>query len=127
MPERPLFQVGAVKLHSGAESNWKVECDALTSEDWRGLAMQASELGIQSAYDVIGVPRGGIPFANALKVVLRQNDTAPVLVVDDVLTTGGSILEVMARYPGSRGLVAFARGPLPPNVRAIWKLEASDD
>lgn len=117
----PLFEVGDFTLHSGRKSSWKVECDALTPEDWRGLAMQVLDLGIASASDVIGVPRGGIPFADALKEVLRQDDTAPVLVVDDVLTTGGSLLEVMTKYPASIGLVAFARGPLPPRVSALWQ------
>lgn len=115
---QPLFQVGNFTLHSGEQSTWKVECDS-PAVGWHGLAMMARER-IAHYSAIYPVPRGGIPFAEALRSVLTEDENAPVLVVDDVLTTGASIIEVMAQHPGSRGLVAFARGPLPPRVDALW-------
>ncbi len=112
----PLFQQGDFLLAGGSRSSWKVECDALTSEDWATLAAMAVERGLAFG-GVKGVPRGGIPFADALRPYAT---TGPVLIADDVLTTGGSILRNMAEHPDSIGLVAFARGPLPVGVQALW-------
>lgn len=114
----PLFQQGSFTLASGLPSTWKVECDSLTPADWASLAHIAVErLGLQFVA-VVGVPTGGLPFADALRKY--EGSWGPTLVVDDVLTTGVSIRTKMAEYHASIGLVAFARGPLPPNVKAVW-------
>ncbi len=108
-----LFKVGEFTLRSGAKSKFKIECDALTPEDWEGLALMAVEhlppFGL-----VEGVPRGGLPFADALRPYATPG-CETLLIVDDVGTTGGS----MERHRNGRkaiGLVAFKRGPLPPWV-----------
>ena len=116
-----LFQRGAFKLHSGDVTTWKVECDALTAEDWEGLAAIALDrFSLAYIQRVIAVPRGGVPFAEALRPLI--GGVGSVLVVDDVLTTGASMRATMRQHPGSVGLVAFARGPLPPRVMALWSL-----
>lgn len=115
----PLFKVGNFKLHSGDTSEWKVECDALTTEDWQGLARMAMEF-LPPFREVVAIPRGGIPLKAAMDAYVTP-DSSRLLVVDDVLTTGNSMYKTMFRYPSSIGLVAFARGPLPPNVYAIWQ------
>lgn len=117
----PLFQTGNFTLHSGAMSNWKIECDALTEEDWKTLAVMIVErCGPFSS--VVGVPRGGLPLAEALKP--HVSATGPRLVVDDVLTTGNSILELTKfDFTPSIGWVVFARGRCPHGVRALFQME----
>ena len=120
--DKPLFQRGEFTLASGQHSTWKVECDALTAEDWEALAAIAMERFPDLHFrNVVGVPRGGIPFAEALR---PYETTGPALVVDDVFTTGGSLAAVQAEYPGSLALVAFARNPVPDSVMALWTLRA---
>ncbi len=119
--EAAVFQRGDFLLAGGSRSSWKIECDALTSEDWATLAMMAVEQGLTFS-GALGVPRGGLLFAEALRPYVSDG---PVLIVDDVLTTGGSILRLMAEHPGSIGLVAFARGPLPGGVQALWAARAA--
>lgn len=114
MERTALFRAGTFTMHSGGVAAWKIECDSLTSADWAGLAAMAVER-IGPFGNVVGVPRGGIPFADALRPYAT---TGPRLVVDDVLTTGASMLEVMR--PGDNGLVAFARGPLPEGIEALF-------
>lgn len=119
-----LFQTGRFALHSGAESRFKIECDALTDADWDTLAQWTlAMLGPFRA--VVGIPSGGTLLAERLNSHVSIN--GPLLVVDDVLTTGKSIVETMDRYrkdgaPWVAGFVIFARGPLPPATRALFFL-----
>jgi hypothetical protein len=134
-----LFQRGDFTLNSGAESSWKLECDALTDEDWDGVAAMARVL-VPHFSDVVGVPRGGLKLADRLKPFAVAG-VGPQLVVDDVLTTGGSIGRLRAELILARGLapyvvfphdgkahktvvgvVLFARGPCPYWVKAICQL-----
>ena len=124
-----LFVEGRFQAHSGDWLDEKIECDALTAADWKCLA---SMIGRRINYmEVIGVPRGGLVLANAL-LEQRPLTTGSLgqrvtLVVDDVLTTGNPLREVMAEYPGSIGFVIFDRSGgknLPPNCRALFTLDA---
>lgn len=131
-----LFQLSKIIPHSGKTSWIKIECDALspkTNEDWEALAYAGSRIvGPFSA--VIGIPTGGLPFAKAMEKYMEYQpyysnfqlgyDRGPTLVVDDVLTTGDSIWRKMEtfRYVEVIGLVAFARGPCPKNVKAVWQM-----
>lgn len=111
-----LLQHGTFTLSSGKPSMFKLECEALTEDDWWTIAAmiaRACDFG-----SVIGVPRGGLLLASELEPFVSE--TGPRLVVDDVLTTGGSILKLMR--PGDIGWVVFARGPLPSNVNALFRL-----
>lgn len=115
-----LFQLGTFKLHSGEISTFKIECDALTEQDWNTLAwLIYSKIRFQL---VFGVPTGGLRLAEVLRKYESKNEVDPILIVDDVLTTGSSIQELRSRYPGSQGFVVFARGPLPKGVRALFTL-----
>ena len=108
-----LFQLGRFRLASGVASAWKIECDALTTEDWRTLAVIAVQrFGLRFGC-VHGVPRGGVPFADALRPYAVY--PGPTLVVDDVLTTGRSLFAERDRQgsPDALLLVAFARGSVP--------------
>jgi orotate phosphoribosyltransferase len=112
-----LFQLGNFTLASGAPSAWKIECDALTAEDWDCLAFLGLRI-VPSFGSVVGVPRGGLPFARAMSQYVTSG---PRLIVDDVFTTGGSLLPFMDGERGSIALVAFARNPTPPWLYTIFQ------
>ena len=105
--------------HAGLPLTWKVECDALTNKDYEALAKIVSEK--MTFRDVKGIPRGGIPFENALKQYCTNNDNDPLLICDDVYTTGTSMREVYEK--DAIGVVVFARNEITDNwVKAIWQL-----
>lgn len=116
-----LFQVGNFKLHSGTESEWKIECDALTDEDWEALALVGSKI-IPPFCSVEGVPRGGLKLAAALEKYV-DSKAWRILVADDVLTTGASIKEQRADRPNVMGLVVFSRTShlIPHWVQCIFQ------
>jgi len=83
-----LFQLGDFTLHSKKHSAFKIECDALTSEDWRTLAYLV--LAQTGPFErVEGVPNGGLKLAGFLRSYCGY--TGGLLIVDDVLTTGQSM------------------------------------
>lgn len=119
-----LFQRFAGSLSSGIRSPWKIECDVLTPEDWDVLAMLAVEI-LPPFSSVHPVPRGGDPFAQALRQYTSITK-APPLVCDDVLTTGESMTnmgEQVLHETGvmPNGIVAFSRTHYIPSwIRAVW-------
>ncbi len=120
MSEISLFQTGSFKSHSGEILPWKIACDTLSLDDWECLALMLSEM-IGPFGSVEGVPKGGIPFANALGKHVTQG---PLLIVDDVFTTGRS-METHRAGRRSVGAVAFSRGPQVPGwitpVFRMWE------
>jgi len=112
-------------LHSGRLSRFKVDCDALTREDWEAVAELISHRFLFR--EVIGIPRGGIPFAEALQPYITK--FGHVLIVDDVYTTGRSMHEARAtylnRHPGEEvlGVVLFARGRCPEWIEPVFSME----
>ncbi len=124
-----LFNLGDFTLHSGAKTRWKIDCESLTVSDLRALAFMSLQLLSRRFGGVIGVPQGGLMFAEALK--LYSSPPGPWLVVDDVLTTGSSMEEVrktLVEVDGpTMGVVIFARGPCPPWVTPIfWMTEPKE-
>ena len=113
----PLFDPRPFVGAGGASLPWKIECDALTKDDWIALAKVAGP-GLRFG-SVEGVPRGGLPFARALLPYLTDG---PLLIVDDVLTSGHS----MERHRDGRdaiGVVAFQRGVTRPTwIKPVWRL-----
>ena len=122
-----LFKFGSFVAASGKTLNWKIECDSLTNEDWDCLASIGASL-VQPFYKVLGVPRGGLRFAEALRKYENPKGTS-FLLVDDVLTTGGSVERSMAQqnlvrlFPDEI-LVVFdrSRGVVPFPYRSIFKV-----
>ena len=105
--------------HAGLTLTWKVECDALTDNDYEALAKIVSEK--LSFRDVKGIPRGGIPFEKALKPDCTNDENDPLLIADDVYTTGTSMREVYEE--GAIGIVVFARNEITDDwIKAIWQL-----
>jgi hypothetical protein len=114
-----LFQRGQFTLHSGATSDFKIDCDALTDEDWAALAQEAAKV-LPPFGVVIGVPTGGIKFAAALEAY-KAEGAERVLIADDVLTTGRSMEEKRSGWAVETiGVVAFARGPVPDWITPLF-------
>lgn len=121
-----LFQLGDFTLAGGARAAWKIECDALTSEDWTGLAAMAAEI-LPPFCTVFGVPLGGMPFARSLAKYETLDVAHPFLIAEDVVTTGGSMERFRARgRPYERivpiGVCVFARGPVPAWVVPLFRM-----
>lgn len=117
-----LFQLGKFTSHAGNELNWKIECDALTDEDWDCLAQMISERTRFGS--VYGIPRGGVKLQKALEKYITP-DHPLRLVVDDVYTTGKSMKDVMEG--DDLGFVVFARTRIPFDpqhyIRAIFTMD----
>ena len=124
-----LFERIEFQSHSGLPLYWKIECDALTSDEIDTLAFVISKrFNFKSVY---GVETGGARLANALQRYCKNDGL--ILIVDDVLTTGTAIsyvagklirklrLESMANI---RGIVLFARGPCPEWVIPMFQLNS---
>lgn len=113
-----LFQLGNFKSHSGETLPWKIDCDALTNEDWECLAWMIVER-VRPFSEVEGVPTGGYWLQQALEV--HQSFDASLLIVDDVLTTGRNMEEQRAGREAI-GAVVFARGPCPSWVTPLFQM-----
>lgn len=123
-----LFQQGMVELSNGGFSDYKIECDVLTKDDWDCLAMLIAQRSAPFG-SVLGVPRGGLLLAESLQPYITEG---PLLAVDDVLTTGGSIMALIEHCgrkigPGGQtdafGWVVFARAPVTHrNVHALFQM-----
>ncbi len=116
-----LFQLDKFIGHSGEELDWKVECDSLSIDDWKCLALIASRK-LPPFQSVIGIPRGGLEFARQLAEYARPNHSLTIY-VDDVYTTAGSFLKAVGnRRIDVVGCVIFARNPTPRWIVPIWRM-----
>ena len=120
-----LFERKDIVLHSGQKSDFKINCDALATEDLDTLAYLISKK--HTFREVVGVPRGGLRLAKALKKY-KGNASENLLIVDDVLTTSNS-MEQMKKIHLPRyfqwniiGVVIFARGVVPRWVDALFTI-----
>ncbi len=122
-----LFQLGDFISHSGDTLNWKVECDSLSTEDWKCLAFIAAQK-LPPFQSVIGIPKGGLEFARQLAEYAKPNHSLTpnyslTIYVDDVYTTASSFLKAVGnRRIDVVGCVAFARNPTPRWIVPIWRL-----
>ena len=122
---KPLFESGDFVLRSGAETDWRINAEALDASSIATIAcMIADRVGPFCA--VRGIPTGGEPLAKALEPY--RSDEGPLLIVDDVFTTGAS-MEEYRNYVGvidTAFYVIFDRsgGPRPSWVKALWTLDA---
>lgn len=121
-----LFQKIDFVSHSGLNLDFKLECDALTNDDWETLAYIISKK--VKFYDVFGVPRGGLVLAEKLKKYRTKDLNLPLLVVDDILTTGRSMEEMKKHcndtecMGGYIGVVVFARAKCPEWITPMFQM-----
>ena len=109
-----LFETKTFTMHSGDIGHWKIECDALTDADIDTLALMISEKF--NFMGVYGIPTGAVRLGKALRKYITVGSDN-FLIVDDVLTTGASMVEVRSKvntHHNIIGVVLFAR-TLPPD------------
>jgi len=129
-----LFQTGNFVSHAGLNLTWKIEMDAISDAEWECLAKMISEVENRQFSEVIGIPRGGIKLQNALSNYTSGHCADPILIVDDVWTTGGSfrefseigIIESLTQDKGWFGWCIFARTPTRNPVRALFDMAVPD-
>lgn len=114
-----LFNRGKFKLHSGSVSDFKIDCDFLTKQEVAALAHEVHKR-VPVFGRVEGVPTGGLRLAAALEKYATGKAEDPLLIVDDVLTSGASMEEHRAGRE-AMGVVLFARKwPMPLWIRALF-------
>ena len=122
-----LFQAVDFKSHSGLDLNWKIECEALSDDEWFTISKMIMELTppFQLA---VGIPEGGIQLGELLNEHATGNEKDPICIVDDVLTTGESMEHFLSQYWRNRrpftaiGWVVFARVQTPDWVQALFQM-----
>ena len=124
-----LFQSVDFVSHSGLELKWKIECDALSDPEWFTISQMIMEISVPFK-EAIGIPRGGTKLGNLLNQYGTGKRKDPVLLVDDVLTTGESMKEFKTkrswRNPSDYiGWVVFARNECPDWVTALFQIPSS--
>ena len=136
-----LFQMGEFTLHSGKKSKWKIDCDALTIMEYKTLAwIVGKEWGLKFVFvECIGgaVKKDRVTNTYNFATELRNYGTGdfkdPILIVDDVLTTGASMerrkeeCEDMYGDYEVIGVVIFARGMCPDWIHPIFKMDGGGD
>ncbi len=117
-----LFQQQNIILHSGQLSDFKIECDDLTYRDIETLAYLISKR--LKFFSVFGVPNGGLKIAKVLEPYRSTDSHFPVLVVDDVLTTGNSMNQFVIDHhiKNPIGVVLFSRGKCPDWITPIFQM-----
>jgi orotate phosphoribosyltransferase-like protein len=131
-----LFELKDFRSHSGFSLSFKIECDALGDEDLATLA-RIIVVHMMTKKDmrfgrVVGIPKGGLRLAAELEKYVTADRSGPVLIVDDVLTTGESMentrRQIWADFPGSEvvGVVLFARVRCPDWVTPVFQLVMTD-
>lgn len=120
-----MIELGHVQLNSGLCSDYKLVADDFIKDNLDGLAHLIRKLAGPYS-NVYGIPRGGSLLEEALLPHVARSLSTTVLVVDDVLTTGGSFKRAREKLAGTYqhiiGITVFARGPCPYWVRSIFQM-----
>ena len=122
-----LFQSINFKSHSGLDLEWKIDMDALDDPDWFTIAKMIMER-TPPFKEAVGIPEGGVKLGDLLNQHATGNESDPICIVDDVLTTGGSMEYFLSQYKRNRrpftaiGWVVFARNQCPSWVKALFQM-----
>lgn len=122
-----LFQTGYFQLHSGEVSAYKIDCDSLSDSDIATIARMLKDR-LPPFGSVEGVPRGGLRLADELRQYARPGverkgwyGATPLLIVDDVFTTGMS-MEEHRGWRLAKGAVIFAREQTPEWITPLFRM-----
>ena len=122
-----LFQSIDFKSHSGLDLNWRIECDALSDDEWFTISRMIMEL-TPPFQQALGIPEGGVKLGDLLNEHATGNEKDPICIVDDVLTTGESMEYFVSQYRRNHrpfmviGWVVFARVRTPSWVQALFQM-----
>lgn len=120
-----LIQLGDFQLNSGLKSTWKLDCDQFIEDNLDGLVQLIKQV-IGPFSHVYGVPRGGSALETKLVAHVSKSLYGTCLVIDDVLTTGGSMRRAREKLAGTYthilGCVVFARGPCPAWIVPLFQM-----
>ena len=114
--------------HSGGTLHWKIEMDTLTDVEWKCIAKMIMEYETRPFHAPIGIPRGALTLSSYLNEYSTQNPEDPYLIVDDVLTTGGSMNYFVEQYFRNRepneyfGWVVFARKKPATWIKTLFQM-----
>ena len=111
--------------HSCGQLHWKIEMDALDGAEWKCIARMIMEHETRPFQAAIGIPRGGLTLSTYLNEYSTQNPEDPYLIVDDVLTTGGSMDEFKEEHFKDKkvvGWVVFARRKPADWINALFQM-----
>ena len=105
-----LFEVGDFISHAGKERPWKIECDAIRPEWWDALARMVMDYQERPFYKAVGIPRGGVPFAQAMNKYASGDPNDQIMICDDVVTTGttANIISKLLKQAGCKRVDVFA-------------------
>tara|TARA_A200000159_G_C7328129_1_gene341838 strand:- start:1941 stop:2336 length:396 start_codon:yes stop_codon:yes gene_type:complete len=123
-----LFVDEEFTSHAGLQLGWKIEMDALYESDWRCLAKMIMEYEKRPFKEAVGIPRGGARLGQILNEYGTKNPKDPVLIVDDVYTTGTSFKEFIAESHPDDNVICwtvFARDAISGNVNALFQMPSS--
>jgi hypothetical protein len=110
-------------MHSGGQSQFKLECDALTLEDCQAAALWLlPTLGRFGSVEFVPSKSNQVPrwLAEAFMPFIVEGSPV-VLICDDVLTTGSSMKQQLGGRLGV-GAVILSRGVCPSWVHALLSL-----
>ena len=120
-----IFQQVDFKSHAGLDLRWKIECDGVSKKEWKCLAEMILDYEKRPFQSAIGIPRGGVFLGALLNEYSTQKFDDPYLIVDDVLTTGGSMVDFRKEHFSGKetfGWVVFARGFPPQWCRSLFQM-----
>ena len=120
-----IFQQVDFKSHAGLDLSWKIECDGVSKKEWKCLAEMILDYEKRPFQSAIGIPRGGVFLGALLNEYSTQKLDDPYLIVDDVLTTGGSMVDFRKEHFSGKetfGWVVFARGFPPQWCRSLFQM-----
>ena len=124
-----LFKAESFVSHSGLDLNWKIECDALSDPEWFTISQMIMEVS-PPFREAHGIPRGGVKLGNLLRQYGTKKKEDPICIVDDVLTTGGSMVECAeTEFKGENviGWVVFSRSHMPDWIYALFLMPYIDE